>query len=97
MPSAARERTTKEERVQARVNADTKDLLERAARYRGVSLSDFMVSSASEAATRTVQEHTLIHLSAQDSRAFAEALLNPPAPNDALRQAKERHDKLVKR
>ena len=97
MPNAVRERNTKEERVQARVNADTKALLERAARLRGVSLSDFMVSSASEAATRTVQEHTLIHLSAQDSKVFAEALLNPPAPNEALRRAKERHDKLLKR
>lgn len=38
-----------------------------------------------------------LRLSARDSQAFAEALLNPPEPNDALRNAKARYDKLVKR
>lgn len=97
MPSASKERNARSERVQARISPDTKRLLERAASLRGVSLSDFVVSSAYDAATRTVKEHQVIALSARDSEAFARALLSPPAPNDALKRARERYARKVQR
>lgn len=97
MPSTLKERDTRSERVQARINPDTKRLLERAASLRGMSLSEFMVSSAYDAATRTVKDHQVVSLSARDSEAFAQALLNPPAPNAALKRARARYDRMVRR
>ena len=76
----------KSERIQARVSNRVKDVLERAAAVQGVSLSDFIVSSALEKANKVLLGHEQLELSARDSRAFAEALINPPAPNEALRK-----------
>lgn len=77
--------------MQLRVSADTQRSLVHAARLRGVPLSDFIVNSANDAATRTIEEHSVIRLSARDSEAFAMALLNPSTLNNALQSAKERY------
>ena len=79
------------ERIQARATKQAKDTLERAAAVQGVSLSDFLISTGLEKAMVTLQSHELLQLGADDSRLFAEALLNPPEPSEALRAAKERH------
>ncbi len=79
------------ERLQARATKQTKDLLEMAATMQGVTLSEFIISSALERAMETVREHNYLELSARDSRAFADALLNPQEPNKALRAARERY------
>lgn len=78
------------ERIQARSTKRIKDKLERAAALQGVSLSDFLISAGLEQANKTLQTDEQLELSAHDSRAFAEALLNPPAPNEALRAARDR-------
>lgn len=57
----------------------------------GRTLTDFVVSSVQEAAVRTIEEMQLIRLSAEDSRAFADAVLDPPAPNEKLRAAARRY------
>ena len=98
MPAAApKEPTQKIERLEARVSAEAKKLCQRAAIIQGRTLTDFLVSSAVEAATRTLREHELIELTLRDRVAFVEALLNPPAPNPRLRTAMHRHDRLVGR
>ncbi|MDF1523325.1 MAG: DUF1778 domain-containing protein [Trueperaceae bacterium] len=79
------------ERIQARATKQAKELLEQAAAVQGVSLSDFVISTALEQANKTLQAHGQLELSARDSRAFAEALINPPAPNEALLVARDRH------
>lgn len=79
------------ERIQARATKHAKERLERAAAVRGVSLSDFLISTALEQADKTLRAHEQIELSARDSMAFAAALLNPPAPNEALLAARRRY------
>lgn len=79
------------ERIQARATKQAKDKLEQAAAVQGVSLSDFVISTAVEQANKTLQAHAQLELSGRDSRTFAEALINPPAPNEALRAARDRH------
>jgi uncharacterized protein (DUF1778 family) len=79
------------QRLEARLSADAKAVIQRAAEIRGRSLSDFVVSSALEAAEETIREHDIIVLSARDSVTFAEALLNPTGPNAALREAFRLH------
>lgn len=85
------------ERLEARVRPEQKALFQRAASLRGVSLTDFVLDSVSEAAVRTVQEHEFIQLAAEESKAFVSALMNPPEPNPALREATERYNRMISR
>jgi uncharacterized protein (DUF1778 family) len=80
-----------EDRIDARLPAATKQLIERAAVITGVTLSDFVISKAYEAAAAVVREHDTWALSRRDSRTFVDALLNPPEPNEALQAAADRH------
>jgi uncharacterized protein (DUF1778 family) len=82
------------QRLEARLSADAKAIIQRAADIRGRSVSDFVVSSALEAAEETIREHDIIVLSARDSIAFAEALLEPKGPNEALREAFRLHQEM---
>jgi uncharacterized protein (DUF1778 family) len=79
------------ERLEARISRDQKELLQRAADLQGRTLTDFVVSSAQEAAVRTIEQMQIIKLSLEDSRAFAEALLNPRKPSERLRAAARRY------
>jgi uncharacterized protein (DUF1778 family) len=83
--------SAKRERLEARVSAEQKALLQHAADLLGRSLSDFIVGSAQQAAEEVIREHTIVTLTAQDSHAFVEALLNPPAPSERLRAAAARY------
>lgn len=77
----------KETRLQARLSETQKAILEQAAAIRGITLSEFVVSAAQTAAEEVIRDLRVIYLTAEGSRAFAEALLDPPAPNKALRKA----------
>jgi uncharacterized protein (DUF1778 family) len=79
------------DRLEARISAELKALLSRAASIQGRSLTDFVVTSASEAARRIILEAEVLELSARDQAAFAEAVLNPPSANDALQAAVRRY------
>lgn len=74
-------------RLEARLSAEQKALLQQAAALSGRTLSEFVVASAQEVATRVIQEHETIRLSRVEQIAFVTALLDPPAPNERLRQA----------
>ncbi|MBL0352133.1 MAG: DUF1778 domain-containing protein [Candidatus Dechloromonas phosphoritropha] len=74
-------------RLEARLSAEQKALLQQAAELSGRTLSEFVVASAQEVATRVIQEHETIRLSRADQIAFVTALLDPPAPNERLRHA----------
>lgn len=74
-------------RLEARITPDQKQRLQRAATLSGRSLSDFIVASAQEAASRVLQENQGIRLSQAEQLAFVNALLAPPEPGVRLRQA----------
>ncbi len=75
------------QRVEARVTPEQKKLLEHAAALEGRSLTDFVLSSAQAAAADTIRRHELLNLTPHDQETFVAALLHPPAPNKALREA----------
>ncbi len=50
----------------------------------GRSLTDFVFSAAQDAAQRAIEEQVLLRLRAEDQQRFAQALIQPPAPNAAL-------------
>ncbi len=84
--------STKRERLDARVTPEQKALIQRAAQLSGRTLTDFMIASLQEAAERVIRSHDVITLSVRGSEAIAQALLEPPNPNDALRAAYRRYD-----
>jgi len=69
-------------------------LLKRAAEIEGRTLTDFVVSAAREVACRTIEQTEMIRLSLEDQRQIAESLMNPPAPNAALKKAFRRRREL---
>lgn len=74
------------ERLEARVTAEQKALIEHAAALEGRSITDFVLASVQDAAKRTIAEHEVIRLSVKDSQAFVEALLNPREPGRRMRE-----------
>jgi len=88
-PMAANNRTA---RFDARLTADDKRLLDRAADLTGRTLTEFVISSAREAAQRTIERYDVMVLTdPRDQAAFVNALLNPPAPGRRLQQAVRRY------
>lgn len=79
------------ERVEARVTPAQKALMRQAAEVRGVTLSDFVINSAYEAAVHTLQAARLIELGQRDQQAFVAAMLAPARPNPRLAAAARRH------
>lgn len=83
--------TARAARLEARISPDLKRRLEFAASLRGASLTEFVVQSAQEAATRTIRENEMLTLSARARVAFAQLLLNPPRPNRKAKAAAKRY------
>ena len=90
METCIKNRTSKTERIEARVPGDVKDLILAAAKLENLSLSDFVISSALSAAKGVLRDNTILELSTKDQVLFAQALTTPQAPKDALREAAER-------
>ena len=83
-------------RFEARISADLHAMLKRAAEIQDRTMTDFVVSAASEAAERTIAQAEIMNLSMADQRAFADALISPPEPNAALARAFERRRALLR-
>jgi len=79
------------QRLEARVTAEQKTLIERAAALQGRTVTDFVLSSVQDAARRAIEEHQQLTLSVRDSGAFVDALLNPRPVNDRLRATVRRY------
>ena len=79
------------ERLEARVSAEKKAILQHAAELSNRTLSEFVVESAQAAAALVLQEHENVRLSHAEQIAFVTALLNPAAPNQRLRKAAENY------
>ena len=84
-------------RFDARLNAEQKVLIQKAADFEGRTMTDFVLRSAQAAAERTLQDRAMLILSARETEAFVEAILNPAAPNHVLRAAARRYKSSVGR
>jgi uncharacterized protein (DUF1778 family) len=81
----------REQRLEARVTAEQKTLIEHAAALQGRTVTDFVLTSVQDAARRAIAEHQQLELSVRDSQAFVGALLNPKSVNDRLRDTVRRY------
>jgi uncharacterized protein (DUF1778 family) len=66
-------------------------LIERAAELRGSTVTEFVVTSAQQAAAATIRDFETLVLRDQARDVFVNAILNPPPPNDAARAAAQRY------
>lgn len=83
------------ERLEARISPDQKTLFKKAAALEGRTLTDFVIDCVVQEARRVVQENETLKLSQRDRQLFVEALLNPPAPNQALLKAAKMHARQI--
>ena len=88
-------KSRKPERLEARITADQKRVIEHAAYLRGTSVTDFVISSAHQAATEVIKDSEVLRLGADAREAFVKIMLNPPKPNAALRAAARRYKKYM--
>lgn len=89
--SKAKHGRTRAQRLETRLTATQKRLIERAAALQGRTMTDFVLTSVQDAARRTIEAHQQLDLSVRDSEAFVEALLNPRPVNDRLRDTVRRY------
>jgi uncharacterized protein (DUF1778 family) len=80
----------KEDRLQIRVGAQDKQLLERAARASRQNLSAFVMGAAALHAEAVLAERSVIALSPEAAQAFSDALASPATVNERLAAALDR-------
>jgi len=90
-------RSRKEERLEARVTAEQKKMIARAAALRGSSVTEFVVASAQQAAADTIKDSEVLTLHDEARDVFVNAILRPPAPNEAARKAARRYKEQIGR
>jgi len=79
------------ERTEARLLPEQKKRIERAAQIKGLSVSDFIVQNADEAAIQTIYQPTSWILSNRDRDFLVEAMLNPAKPSERMKAAVKRY------
>lgn len=85
------DREIKRERIELRVGASAKELIQRAMAVTGLTAGDL----AYEGARRVLDEHERMVLTGADREAFLDALMNPPEPSEKLIAAFRRHRDLM--
>ena len=83
------------ERLGFRLDEQTKDLIERAARLESRKLTDFCVAALIDAARRTIAEHETLILSDLDREVFFDTLMNPPQASERLVRALAEHKRRI--
>ena len=76
----------KRETLNIRIKPDVRDLIDRAARYRGKNRTDFILDSARLAAEDALLDQVIMTVSPQAFEQFQARLDMPPNPNDRLRK-----------
>jgi uncharacterized protein (DUF1778 family) len=86
---ATQAKPTKDERVPLRMTTENRDAIRRAACLRGLTMTDFLVSTALEKAEEILQEETRVRLSHRDFEALLNAIDSNDEPCETLKKAAE--------
>lgn len=85
--------TTTAPRITARVDADTQDLLTKAAALAGMSsINSFVLNAAIEKAKQVIEREQALKLSQADAELLMAALDKPATANTKLKLASERYE-----
>lgn len=82
-------------RLEARVDAEIKSRWQRAAELQGLTLTDFVISSLQESASKIIQHHETMKLSKKDTEAFVNAVINASEPNENLIAAAKEYKNII--
>jgi len=85
--------TTLDARLDVRLTRQLKELIAEAASLTGQTVSDFAVSTLTEAARQIVQQNSMTVLSNRDRDIFLSMLDADAKPNFSLRRAAKRYKK----
>jgi uncharacterized protein (DUF1778 family) len=85
--TSSEKRRSRGSRLGFRVDARTKQLVERAAALERRSLTDYCLTALTQATQATITRHESIVLSERDRQVFFDALVHPPKENPRLRRA----------
>jgi len=88
--------STRQERLETRIDADLKELVQHAANLRGESITAFVSRALYREAEETITSHHVIRLSYEEGKAFVAMLLEESEPNDNLKRAAEDYKEWVK-
>lgn len=89
--------TSTSERITARVNPETKALLESALALSGyASLNSFIANAAVAEAKRLIEQNMRIKLCQEDAVAFVSALERPVTTNERFLRAARKHKETVR-
>lgn len=83
----------KKERIELRVTASAKQIIQRAVAISGLTTGDL----AFEGARRVLEEHDRMVLIFADRETFVDAVMDPPAPTKKLVAALKRHREIFLR
>lgn len=86
----------KDARLNIRVDRNARKILDRAAYYARLSVSEFVLSRAVASAREVVLARESIALSPSQFEAFLAVLDRPAKPNAAIKRAFRRHDRRVR-
>ena len=77
---------TKSTRIEIRIKPETKSIIEKAARIKGKTLSAYIVGNTLTSAKRDIEQLEVLSLDKKDRDMFYNLIINPPAPNKALKK-----------
>ena len=80
----------KKQRIDLRLNDEDKSMIEEAAAMTNQSVTQFMLSSASERAAEVIEQHRRLILNEESWGLVMNAISNPAMPNERLKQAAKR-------
>lgn len=89
-PAQTKLRAKADTTITMRMPAQTKQLIDTAAASLGMSRTEFVLDSARQHAVDVLLDRRVFHLDEEASAAFARALAEPVAPNEALRRLMRR-------
>ena len=79
------DRARRTSRLGVRLTPAEKEVIDRAATLGGTSTADFVRSTMLAASERVVRFHQVLVLTGEGAATFAEAVTDPPEPNENLR------------
>ncbi len=87
----------KTERYEVRLTGEGLETLRLASELSGRSIAEIMTTAAKSEAERIIEAETLIRLSVEDQRRFAESLLTPLSLPPTLKRAEAAHTRLIRK
>jgi uncharacterized protein (DUF1778 family) len=89
-------KTIEKARFDTRLPREQKEYFEYAANLGGFrNLTEFIVFSANQQATKIVESHNAVLASKRDQKVFFDAIMNPKKPNTKLKKAALRYDNVT--